>query len=214
MSFLALQHLLHTAPAAGAPSKNLAVLHPRLLPSLLDFPRDHGARPVLAQLVLHLDHLASWAWDKPAEELGAARELVYDLSTYADQPHFGPFQVGFGFSSGDPDDDGGVRVRAVDWDKVNAIAQLMGDNLRSAAEAGDWEGDPDQIPLRAEGARPGSAPPKAGPDDDVVVGDWARISGVWQGGYAFMDHIDFSAFASARPRSSSRCAPRDLPVPR
>jgi hypothetical protein len=120
-TWLALLHLLYTSPPAGSPSKNLSMLYPRLLPSLLDFPIGHGARPLLSQLILHLDHLSSWAWDNPAAELGQARELIYDLSTYADPPDFGPYFVGFGFSS-DPDDDGGVKVRGVDWEKVRCLS--------------------------------------------------------------------------------------------
>jgi hypothetical protein len=69
----------------------------------------------------------------------------------------------------------------------------MGANLRSAAESGDWEGNPDDMPARADYARPGS---RRKPDDGSadLPGDWAAINGGWQGGYAFMDYPEFLQF--------------------
>ena len=69
----------------------------------------------------------------------------------------------------------------------------MGASLRSSAESGDWEGNPDDMPARADYARPGI---RRRPTDETadVPGDWAAINGGWQGGYAFMDYPEFLAW--------------------
>lgn len=73
----------------------------------------------------------------------------------------------------------------------------MGANLRSSAESGDWDGNPEDIPSRADYARPGS---QRKPVDGLlgIPGDWAAISGGWQGTYAFMDYPEFIAFNMPR----------------
>lgn len=165
VSFHALVHLLHTAPPAPLPSRNLKLLKGAPLPSLLTFTRNHPARPLLSKLILHQDHLANWAsWEYGERELGAWREIVYDVTTYADQPNFGPFQTYFAFGQG------GLKVRGADWTVVNAIAQCMGDNLRRSAENGDWEGEYEDVPLTRELARPNSGSKQEG-------GDWAGLGG-------------------------------------
>lgn len=88
----------------------------------------------------------------------AARELVYEYTSYLRKSHWGPFMA-----------DGKLNV---DWIKVEALAVVMGANLGEASSLG-W-GDDTVVPVGWKSTRRGAAGEEEGRD-------WAGVGEEWRG---------------------------------
>lgn len=102
------------------------------------------------------------------------RETVYRGSSFDQDNIFGPFLKR---------DDGRLKI---DWNLLNAIAQVMALNVRSAWH--QWA-EPDEMDILPYGFERAVFWKQPGPGRD-----WAGVEGRWNYIYAFIDYNDYFAF--------------------